>query len=275
MAKKFNTEKYLHLLYEASVQGVGADLDFAARVFKKHNGSRPVKLREDFCGTAALACEWIRRNKANHAWGVDIDQPTLDWATEHNLPELGDRAKNLKLVCGDVMTADTPKSEIVMALNFSFCIFKTREMLCNYFKAARRNLKKGGILVTDIYGGTEAVEAKTEEKSVAGPTAPDGFAIPDFTYIWDQAEYDVISHRALNYIHFEVPGYRRISKAFTYDWRLWTIPEMRELMMEAGFSDTEVYIHGWTGKGESDEIFRRRETYENAQGWIAYVVGVR
>jgi len=45
-----------HLLYTAAVQSVDVDLDFFQRIFRRKRG-RPIRtLREDFCGTAALAC---------------------------------------------------------------------------------------------------------------------------------------------------------------------------------------------------------------------------
>jgi hypothetical protein len=112
----------LHHLYEAAVQSVDADLDFSARVFKKKAGRKAVALREDFCGTAALACEWASRSPKNCAWGVDIDQPTLDWGLKHNLPYVGDKAGKTDLICGDVMTEKTPPADLVLALNFSYCI---------------------------------------------------------------------------------------------------------------------------------------------------------
>jgi SAM-dependent methyltransferase len=266
---------YLHLLYEAAVQGVESDLYFASRVFKKKTGRRPVTVREDFCGTAHLACEWVKCTKGNRAWGVDLDQPTLDFGQEHNVLPLGKLAENVQLIHGDVCTAQTPKVDVLFALNFSFCLFKRRETLRAYFENALKQLDQNGLLIMDIYGGTEAIEEKLEEKIVAGFTAPDGTEIPDFTYTWDQAKYNVVTNECLNYIHFEVPGFGTVKKAFTYDWRLWTIAELRELLAEAGFSDSEVYIHGFNENGESDESWRIRKTYENALGWIAYVVGIR
>lgn len=271
----FDLRPYLHFLYEASVQGVEADLDFATRVFKRKYGRKPYSLREDFCGTANLACQWISRNAKNRAWGVDIDQPTLDFGRGHNIKPLGKRAENIQLVQGDVRTARTPQTDLLFALNFSFCLFKSREMLRTYFEHVRTQLHDEGLFIMDIYGGTEAIEAKVEEKEVAGFTAPDGMEIPDFTYYWEQADYNVITHESVNYIHFDVPGLGKIRKAFTYDWRLWTIPELRELLAEAGFSSSEVYIHGFDDEGVSDDIFRLRKTYENCEGWIAYVVGIR
>lgn len=273
--QKTDLRPYLHFLYEASVQGVAADLDFATRVFKRKYGRKPKTLREDFCGTANLACEWVRRNPENRSWGVDLDQPTLDFGLEHNVAPLGNRVENIKLIQGDVRTVTTPSTDLLFAMNFSFCLFKQREALRTYFEHTCSQLNQAGLMIMDIYGGTEAVEAKTEEKVVAGFTAPDGMTIPDFTYTWEQAAYNVITHEGLNYIHFDVPGHGRIQRAFTYDWRLWTIPELRELLAEAGFASSEVYIHGFDDEGVSDDIFRLRKTYENCEGWIAYVVGIK
>jgi len=268
----------IHHLYEASVQSVDVDLDFAARVFKNKHGRKAVTLREDFCGTAALACEWISRSPKNHAWGVDIDQATLDWGLEHNVPYIGAKGGKIDLLYGDVLKAKTPPVDLLMALNFSYCIFKTRKQLRCYFETVRGNLKKDGLFVMDLYGGTESIEAKLEPRDVEAFTAKDGTPVPKFEYIWDQDVYNVIDHHVLNYIHFKVPLRRgsgqakvvEIEKAFTYDWRLWTLPEIQELLQEAGFS-TDVYVHDFDDDGDSDEIYRRRTKFENAEGWVAYV----
>jgi hypothetical protein len=265
----------LHHLYEASVQGVDADLDFATRVFRNKTDRDPIILREDFCGTAALACEWVKRAKENQAYGVDIDQPTLDWGRDHNLAYLPETAQPPQLICDDVMKAKTPPTDLVMALNFSYCIFKTRKMLRAYFESARKALKDDGLFIMDLYGGTEAIEAKLEPRDIAEHTTTDGTEIPEFEYTWDQYSYNVINHHVINYIHFDIPGVGKIEKAFTYDWRLWTLPEIQELLLEAGFKSAEVHLHGWTEDGESDETYRPRKTYENSLGWVAYIVGVK
>lgn len=265
----------LHYLYEASVQGVGTDLDFAVRMFRNKRGRKPLALREDFCGTAALACEWVRRSPGHRAWGVDIDRATLDWGLRHNAAHLGPDAGRLDLLCADVMNAETPPADLVMALNFSWCIFKTRDRLRDYFAKVREALRRDGLFILDLYGGTEAVDTKLEPRDVAAFTAADGTRVPAFEYIWDQAEYNVIDHHVVNHIHFKLPGIGKIEKAFTYDWRLWTLPEAAELLSEAGFAASEVYLHGWTRRGESDEIYRRRTRYENSLGWVAYIVGIK
>jgi SAM-dependent methyltransferase len=273
--KKTKSIPDLHHLYEASVQGVETDVDFAARIFRNKNGYKPNDLREDFCGTAALACEWVRRSPQHRAWGVDIDRPTLDWGIAHNVTQLSPTAGKLHLLCADVLKVKTPPVDLVIALNFSYCVFKTRERLLTYFKRVHGALKKDGLFIMDIYGGTEAIAAKLEPRKVDAFTAADGTKVPSFKYIWDQAEYNVIDHHVVNYIHFDIPRVGKIKKAFTYDWRLWTLPELQELLIEAGFKSAEVYLHDWTKDGESDDIYRRRTRYENSLGWVAYVVGIK
>jgi hypothetical protein len=274
---KKNQKPDIHWLYEASVQNVDTDLDFGRRVYIHHRRRKPVTVREDFCGTAKLAARWVQRRKRNEAWGIDFHQPTLDWGIRHNVSDLSEEQKSrLHLICGDVLQKTTPAVDLTFALNFSFCTFKTRDVLCSYFRQVRKALNDEGLFVMDIYGGTESAMVKCDDvREIPGFSTPEGMEIPDFEYIWDQARYNPITHHTTCHIHFKVPGVGRINKAFTYDWRLWTLPEIQELLIEAGFSKAEVYLHDFDDDGESDEIFRLRKRYENVQGWVAYVVGVK
>lgn len=275
--KKIAKVRDPHLLYSAAVQSVEADVDFFQRVFKRKRGRQFRTLREDFCGTAALACEWVRRGKDHRAWGVDLDRPTLEWGIKHYLPKLGRRAESLTLLCRDVLDEPETLVDVTAALNFSYCIFKSREQLLQYFKAARRGLGPDGIFFVDLFGGTEAVCEDDENRKIDASVGFDGTKIPKFTYIWEQASYNVIDHNILCHIHFKLgPGRQNLLKrAFTYDWRLWTLPEVQELMCEAGFSAAEVYLEGWDDEeDDTDGIFRRRTRYDNQSGWVAYVVGL-
>ena len=81
-----------------------------------------------------------------------------------------------------------------------------------------------------------------------------------FTYVWDQHSYDPITGSAVCKIHFHFPDGSKIRDAFTYHWRLWTLPELRELLAEAGFARSTVYWEGTdeeTGEGDGD--FQPRE----------------
>jgi SAM-dependent methyltransferase len=251
-----------HVLYQRSVQNVGPDLDFAERVFKGRFGRTPTDLREDFCGTALCACKWAKRRETNRAWGIDLDTPTLEWATAHNLSKLSPEAQSrVSLVKGDVLDARTPPVDVGLAQNFSFCIFKTRPALEEYFTAARRALKNEGLFVLDLFGGPEAqmpLREKTKHKR--------------FTYVWHQKSYDAITNETLCHIHFHFPDGSKLKKAFTYDWRLWTIAELKELLVESGFASAEAYWEGPGKDGTGDGKFARTKNADNEDAWITYVV---
>jgi hypothetical protein len=67
-----------------------------------------------------------------------------------------------------------------------------------------------------------------------------------------------------------------MKRAFRYDWRLWTLPEVRELLVEAGFKEALVYTQGWDdAAGELDGVYRKRDVFENQESWLAIVVGVK
>lgn len=262
-----------HYLYSAAVQSVGADIQFFKRVYKKKN-LRPMRtLREDFCGTAALACDWVRRNASHEAWGVDLDRATLDWGVEHYLPRLGDGADRLHLVCDDVRQTATPKVDLVAAQNFSYSVFKTREELGGYFKCVRQSIADDGIFVLDTWGGTEVMREDTEKRKIESEKAFDGTKIPSFTYLWQQASFNPVDHHIVCHIGFKLRDGRKMPRAFTYDWRLWMLPELRELLAEAGFASSAVFIEGWDDKADdTDGVFRKRARFENQEGWVAYLV---
>lgn len=138
-----------HILYEESVQCVEADVDFFRRTFKSHR-KRPLRtLKEDFCGTSALACDFVSRHRENRAWGVDLDRPTLDWGIEHHVSRLGAAADRVTLIEDNVLHVTEPKVDLVAALNFSFQIFKERNQLLEYFQEGEslagrgRNVRPG------------------------------------------------------------------------------------------------------------------------------------
>jgi SAM-dependent methyltransferase len=262
-----------HLLYSASVQSPDIDLDFFERVYKRTRGERFQSFREDFCGTAALACEWVKRRKKNVAWGVDLDGPTLDWGREHNVTKLGKDAERLTLLQADVMEITEPQVDVVCAQNFSYSVFKTRQDLGAYFGQVRRSLGPNGLFILDAYGGTDAIHEDEETRRIEATRAFDGTKVPSFTYSWHQASFNPVDHHTVCHIHFKVRG-KKLKRAFTYDWRLWTLPELRELLLEAGFGRADVYVEGWDEKAdETDGVFRRRARFENMSGWVAYVVG--
>jgi SAM-dependent methyltransferase len=221
-----------HVLYEKSVQNVAAEYKFVSKTFRKLRGRRPRHVREDFCGTASMCCEWVKRDKRNTAIGVDIDPDVLAWGREHNLSRLQPDARlRISLIQDDVCRVQTAEPvDIVLAMNFSYQLFMTRDELGGYFRKVRKALAKDGILFMDAFGGYDAYREIREKTRFKG-----------FKYIWEQASYNPIDGNMRCHIHFGFPDGSKLKKAFTYDWRLWTLPELRELLDEAGFSRVTVY----------------------------------
>lgn len=264
-----------HALYEASVQAPDINLLFVEQTFSARFG-RPLRaLREDFCGTARLACEWVSWDPAHRAWGVDLDRPTLDWGRQFHLNALGPDAERVDLREGDVRTEVTPAMDATVAFNFSYCIFQERDALKDWAGHVFGGLADQGMLVIDLFGGTEAGEVGVETRMVEDKLGPDGLPIPTFKYFWDQAGYNPLNHHLLSHIHFKLADGTRINKAFTYDWRLWSIPELRDVCREVGFSRVEIYTHGWEDDGTSNDVYRKVEHFQNESAWLAYLVAVK
>jgi len=251
-----------HALYEQSVQDPDYDLALAKRLFKKRFGRPPRLLREDFCGTAVFACRWVAGHPDNRAWGIDLDPKPLAWGREHHVKLLSqDQASRLELVQGDVMNATHERVDVTVAYNFSYLVFDSRKTLRAYFRKARSTLRDEGLFLLDLYGGPDSMRLMTETREHDG-----------FDYVWDQDEFDPVSHHAVNHIHFEFPDGSRLNRAFSYRWRLWTLPELRELLEEAGFSQVDVYWEGTDAKTqEGNGVYRKVVRAPADPAWISYI----
>lgn len=251
------------LLYENSVQEPEADCDFIRQAWRELKGRQPHSVREDFCGTAITAIEWVRQDSSHTAIGIDFDAPTLAVARERIQDRLkpADRAR-IRLVQEDVLQVSEESVDCILATNFSYYIFKERDLLRDYFKAALGGLKRGGVMILDAYGGSDAFLAMEEPRDCEG-----------FTYIWDQEYYSPVTGDVINHIHFEFDDGSKLEKAFTYEWRLWTLPEIQEMLREAGFRDVTVYWEGTDPKtDEGDGIWSVTKTGDADKGWVAYLV---
>ncbi|HYM81980.1 MAG TPA: class I SAM-dependent methyltransferase [Candidatus Limnocylindria bacterium] len=265
-----------HALYEASVLNVSVDLARFARIYRSAHGRGFKTLREDFCGTAALTCAWARRRPDHRALGVDLDPEVLDWGRRHHVTRLGAAAERVTLRQGDVRAVRGPHVDVVAALNFSYWVFHERDALRDYFRNVHRSLTPGGMLFLDAFGGHAAMGTLEERRRISATNALDGLRMPSFTYVWQQARFNPVDHGLRCYIHFRLGDGTWLKRAFRYDWRLWTLPEIQELMREAGFSSSALYVEGWDERAhESNGRYLPRRRFENQEGWLAYVVGRR
>jgi cyclopropane fatty-acyl-phospholipid synthase-like methyltransferase len=251
-----------HVLYEAAVQCAEAEIDFVDETYQTLRGRKAQWLREDFCGTANTAAEWVRRRRRNHAIGVDLDREVQAWGEAHHLTRLGSARNRIELLTANVLDVECRPVDIVLAMNFSYWIFKERRLLRRYFAHVCSGLGEGGLFMLDAYGGADA-HRELEERT----------KLDTFTYVWDQERVDPITGDILCHIHFGFPDRSRIRKAFTYDWRLWSLPEIREVLIEAGFLKATVYWEGTDPKTEEGNgVFTPAGHGEADAAYIAYIV---
>lgn len=263
----------VHTMYQMAVQAPDVEVEFFVKVYEELRHKAPLSMKEDFCGTAYLSTEWCRSDPNRTAIGVDICKDTIAWGMENNITPAGeDVAQRVEIINADVRDVVEPQVDIACALNFSFCIFKTREELRGYFEKAHQGLKDDGILILDMFGGTECQDVLEEETEMDDVNA---------TYIWEHAKFNPIDNHILCHIHFEFPDGSRMDKAFTYDWRLWSLPELRELLEEAGFSKVRIYWEEFEEDDEDDDFlegtgeFYETTDVENQESWQAYIVAER
>jgi SAM-dependent methyltransferase len=257
-----NADKYA--LYGKAVQTPNDDARFLARYFAKVTG-RPLRLlREDFCGTANILSEFVQLHRENRGIGVDLDPEPLAWWRKNTAPKLTEsQRERVTLVRDNVNAVHSPKADLIFAFNFSHCIFKTRRELLTYFKNARRSLAPGGLFLADNQGGTEVPVVASETWNVGR-----------FKYTWQVVRYDPITNHILYKIHFVFKDGSRMKDAFVYDWRLWTLPELKELFHEAGFKNIHVLweqTHRPSGYGNG--VMKRVQNGQLQGAWYAMVVG--
>ncbi len=253
----------IHSLYELCAQNPPRDAKLLRAIhswvprFSEPGSSRskrakPLTLAEDFCGTAALSRAWCDLSPNFSAVAADIDAPTLARAKQ-----LSANHPRIKLIRADVRKVNDP-ADLIAVLNFSICELHTRRDLVAYFKHARSRLaKRTGVLICDLYGGADSYQTGLLDQTISPPRAHPA-AKDRVLYSWEQRTADPLTARVVNAMHFDVrvarhsvpgrgrSGPRRTSHqvfldAFVYDWRLWTIPELRDAMLEAGFTTTAVY----------------------------------
>ncbi|XP_071729759.1 uncharacterized protein [Rutidosis leptorrhynchoides] len=295
-------------LYQQSVQSPKGDISYLQKFFLTYVGGRaPLHLQEDFCGTALLSTEWLRSDSRRTAIGLDLDVEALEWCIENNVNKIGaDLSSRIFLYHGNVLqpqeaklvksnlqnvmnnltieNKDTnsepvaisetlPPRDIICAFNYSCCCLHSRRELVSYFKHARNALsKKGGIFVMDLYGGTSSeCELRMQRR------------FPNFTYTWEQAGFDIVQRKTRISLHFTLQK-KKLRHAFSYSWRLWSLPEIKDCMEEAGFRSVHFWmrqmpdsqnIKSIEGFGAGQDIkYEEVTSFQQQDSWNAYIVAV-
>lgn len=261
--QKLPFDKYA--LYLNAVQSPEDDVEFYLKRYKEiRKGQKPKVLREDFCGAGAISCEWVKLDKAHKSSGLDLDSEPMDYGRRNYVAKLSsDQQSRIALIKKDVLSGSLPSADLAVAVNFSYFLFKKRETLKKYFKNVIESLNHKGLFILDIFGGTQCTDAIVDRTSRK-----------NFTYYWDQKSFDPVTNEAYFEIHFRYKN-KKYENVFNYDWRMWSIPEVEEILYEVGFQDVKIYWEGDDKKGGGNGVFTEVKKGESCLGWIAYLVGVK
>ncbi len=269
MKKKFKKKGKLadradkYVLYQESVQNVDFELDFIKQTFKALRGRKPHSMREDFSGTSLASVYWVAMKSTHKAIAIDIDPDVLSWCRKNNLPDLSAKQqKRLQIIQGNVLDVYNKPVDFIQAFNFSYWCFQERRQMLDYFITCRANLKKDGVLFLDAYGGFEAYQTQKEHRKVS-----------DFTYIWEQAKFNAVTCEQTCHIHFKFKDGSKLKRAFSYTWRIWGAKEIREILIDAGFKKTTLYLQAFDEKTDEalDEYIATDEADDFAC-WLGYIV---
>ena len=269
-------------LYEETVQSPQWQVDYLPQFHEWLTGKPPLRFREDFCGTARISCEWVKRNPKHQAMGVDLDREVLEYAKTVNLKALTPHEKKqITLKRADVRRVTSQKSnqksdqkfdqkfDWIGAFNYSIFEFHERRDLLQYFKSARDSLANQGTLFLEVAGGDGFLATSIDQRKCKIP----GFGT--VTQVWEQHQYDPITGVNDYAIHFKLPGGKVMQNAFTYHWRIWSIREIREALLEAGFKKTLVLWEKEDEQGNPTGEYLPTENAGHPDFYVAYIVGVK
>jgi hypothetical protein len=250
--------------YERSVQNADSEVSFMQDEYKRFYGHDAYTMREDFCGTGAISCTWVKQSKQSEAWGIDLDPEPIKMGMERHYSKLTKTEKSrMHYLKENVLKASAPKVDVVCAFNFSYWIFKKRSDLLKYFKSVRKSVNKQGVFFLDIFAGPESQKLVTDVKKFKG-----------LTYYWECQHFNPLNHDCTFAIHFKDAKGKKHENVFTYHWRMWMMPELRDLLIEAGFSKTVVYWEGDDEDGNGNGEFAPAEDTENCDAWVSYIAAL-
>lgn len=228
-----------HDLYELCVQSPKHLVPLLIAI----HGGKPTVLGEDFAGTAALSCQWVKDIAGGRAVAIDLDAEALTRHGEH---------EQITRLVADVRTADEPV-DVLFVGNFSIGYLHSRAELVSYLKRVRSRLNAGGVFVCDTYGGESAFLTGHVHRY---HSLADGRRV---RYTWEQRSADPLTGRVIDVLHFRVERggiiEDELRDAFVYDWRLWSVPELRDALTDAGFAQTDVYQKLPDAEDEDGQVY--------------------
>lgn len=260
----------IHSLYLASVQDPVGDIERISKIYQELFSKKALCFREDFSGTFALSCCWVQSDSKRSAIAIDNHAPTLDYGKKNYLPAMNkDEQSRLQVKLSDAIIKTTPV-DVVATFNFSYCLIHERKSLLDYFKKVHSSLNDQGMMIIDLFGGSESETLEIQERDI-----DNNDQILPFTFEFERKSFNPISRIANYGIHFKYEDGTSIMDAFHYEYRMWSITEIRDLFEEAGFSSSAVYWEDFDEEGLGNGSFYSTEEEENSMNWNSYIVGIK
>ncbi len=268
--------------YRWATQDPAAQAALLAAVYQRVRGREPLLLREDFAGNAADSVAFVAASSARRAIAVDRHAPTLTHARTRAGCLLGGDVARIDFHRANVLRLAPPAVDpvdVLAALNFSIGYWHDRSALLSYFKHARRCIAAEGIVIVNTFGGPACMRHRIDRYPVTPGVEPGQPPLAPFDYLFEYRSFDAATARIDCRIHFEWPdtaargGRRQRRNAFRYDWRLWTLPELCEGLLESGFARAEVWRHTAEQRdGRTHVELGPVNALREKELWLAYVV---
>jgi hypothetical protein len=259
-----------HALYLASVQDPLGDVERISLIYREIFSKDAKHFREDFSGTFALSCCWVQSQNNRTAIAIDIDNETVQYGQKNYLANMQtDEQKRMDVRVGDAICKTKPV-DVIATFNFSYCLIHQRKNLLEYFKNCHASLNQQGMLIMDIFGGSDSEIPEVQIREI-----DNNDSISPFTFEFERKTFNPISRQAHYGIHFKYPDGTELLNSFTYHFRMWSICEIRDLLEEAGFSKSLIYWEGFDEDGFGNGEFSQTDEEENTLNWNAYIVGVK
>lgn len=259
-----------HALYLASVQDPLNDVLRVSKIFNTIFNKEAISFREDFSGTFALSCCWVQSSSKRMALSIDIDKETIEYGIENYLSNLSEDEQNRLTPRVSDALVTTDNVDIIATFNFSCCLLHERKALLKYFKHAYSSLNDEGMIILDIFGGSDSEIPEVQERDIDNHDY-----IAPFLFEFERKDFNPISRIANYGIHFKYNSGEEMIDAFTYEFRMWSITEIRDLLEEAGFSSSKVFWEDCDSEGYGNGNFYETESEENSVNWNAYIVGIK
>lgn len=269
--------------YELCVQSPRHVVGFLRALFLAENGSDPTVLGEDFSGTCAISRRWCKELDNATSVCVDLDADALAWARARAADDaVADRITFVRADCFDEPETPARNSDrdapcdVCFVGNFSIGYAHDRATLVRYLTRSRERLLaarhgfSGGVFACDTYGGAGAFALGGIERTHPGRR---GEVI---RYAWSHEDADPATAMVTNSISLRVERDGDIiaeyPRAFEYRWRLWSIAELREAMLEAGFQRTSVYLEVSLAPGQAPTPVTDPRQFKS--DWIVLIAGI-